>query len=111
MSLGCAGGNATPSAGAPRARRCGRPRREESSADPRMMEAVALIAEAFVEDMLRPEREQRLQNIVFPGGLAYDPKEGYRTYTSSLFINKLCAELEEKSPMARPRRVELRLQG
>ena len=62
-------------------------------------------------DRLDIEWRQRLQNILFPGGLAYDPKEGYRTYTSSLFINKLCAELEGKSPMARPRGIEPRFQG
>lgn len=46
-----------------------------------------------------------LAAAAFLGGVAYDPKEGYRTYTSSLFINVLCAEEEEKSPRARPRRV------
>jgi len=56
-------------------------------------------------DRLGIEWRQRFQKTVFPQGLGYTQDGGFGTATSSLFINDLCAEDEEKPLLARPRRV------
>ena len=44
-------------------------------------------------------QQQRLQQVLFPKGVFYDPKEGYRTQTTCLFFSMLEEQIAEKSQL------------
>ena len=45
----------------------------------------------------RLDQQQRLQQVLFPEGVSYDQKTGYRTTTTCLFFNLLGNNVEDKT--------------
>ena len=46
------------------------------------------------------DQQQRLQQVLFPKGVSYEAKTGYRTQTTCLFFSMLEDNFEERSPLA-----------